>query len=90
MRRLIGIAKPIDLPFIKPIVVDEAQTNEQVAIKKQLPLIGKRNQFSKFKIIRTEATVSKVSKPATFIDSDEEEVEETEYKNDKELKESAV
>lgn len=49
-------------------------------------MIGKRNQFSKFKIVKVEAT-SKVSKPAKMFDSDEEDIEEDEKRVEKKCKE---
>lgn len=46
-------------------------------------MIGKRNQFSKFKIVKVEnATTNKDTKPAKFLNSDEEEVEEETEKED--------
>ncbi|XP_023298639.2 kanadaptin [Lucilia cuprina] len=81
VQRLIKIAKPIDLPFSKPSSDDkQSEVNEQSTIKKQLPMIGKRNQFSKFKIVKVQSTssTSKTSKPAKFLDSDEEEKDDVE------------
>ncbi|XP_065371709.1 kanadaptin [Calliphora vicina] len=90
IQRLIKIAKPIDLPFSKQTTdITQSQEQGQTNVKKHLPMIGKRNQFSKFKIVKVEATTtSKVSKPATFFDSDEEDIEENEKRVEKKCKES--
>ncbi|KAI8130698.1 hypothetical protein FF38_02734 [Lucilia cuprina] len=90
VQRLIKIAKPIDLPFSKPSSDDkQSEVNEQSTIKKQLPMIGKRNQFSKFKIVKVQSTssTSKTSKPAKFLDSDEEEKDDVEEPVDNKLME---
>ncbi|XP_073817749.1 kanadaptin [Musca autumnalis] len=79
-QRLLKIAKPVDLPFMR----NPLESNQQApgnAKKKQLPMIGKRNQFSKFKIVKPQestSTVNKSSKPPSQLASDEEEVEEYE------------
>ncbi|XP_037810648.1 kanadaptin [Lucilia sericata] len=91
VQRLIKIAKPIDLPFGKPSSDDkQSEANEKSTIKKQLPMIGKRNQFSKFKIVKVESTSikSKPSNPAKFLDSDEEETEDVDEPVENIFKES--
>ncbi|XP_075148994.1 kanadaptin [Haematobia irritans] len=79
--RLQKIAKPVDLPFIRnPLEVNQHDKKDKNEGKKrQLPMIGKRNQFSKFKIAKpSELPTSSVksTKPNVNLASDEEEVEE--------------
>ncbi|KAM7364013.1 kanadaptin [Cochliomyia hominivorax] len=74
VQRLIRIAKPVDLPFSTQIT-EQKQSQGQHMVKKQLPMIGKRNQFSKFKVIKMEVPKYN-SKPAKVFGSDEEEIEE--------------
>lgn len=75
IQRLIKIAKPIDLPFtIQNQTSTEIQGQSEV--KKQMPMIGKRNQFSKFKVVKVESKKPKDLKPAKAFGSDEEEMEE--------------
>ncbi|XP_017483074.1 PREDICTED: kanadaptin [Rhagoletis zephyria] len=73
IQRLIKIAKPIDLLF-------EKSTEKKNSTKiRQLPMIGKRNQFSKFKIapmVKTNQIKEKVTH--TDLASDEEEIEDDE------------
>ncbi|KAI9584318.1 hypothetical protein GQX74_006213 [Glossina fuscipes] len=73
VRKLIQITKPADIPCATASqnVASKAENH-----KKLLPMIGKRNQFSKFKIIT--ATTHKVEKPKgnKALASDEEEMEE--------------
>ncbi|TMW40782.1 hypothetical protein DOY81_014138 [Sarcophaga bullata] len=76
VQRLIKIAKPIDLPFTKPADGKSQSKTSQLhnsnVRKQQLPMIGKRNQFSKFKIVKIEnTTTNKESKPFKFLNSDE-------------------
>lgn len=85
LQRLIKIAKPIDLSFTTT-TNEKSQTSQlqnSNARKQQLPMIGKRNQFSKFKIVKIEnITTNKETKPVRFLNSDEEEVEEDNEKED--------
>uniref|UniRef100_A0A905AVW7 FHA domain-containing protein n=1 Tax=Glossina morsitans morsitans TaxID=37546 RepID=A0A905AVW7_GLOMM len=80
VRKLIQITKPADIPCAtaSQIVASKAEMN-----KKLLPMIGKRNQFSKFKIIT--ATTHKVEKPNInkALASDEEEMEEDDCDEEK-------
>lgn len=78
-QRLLKIAKPVDLPFVKnPQDKNPDEQNKMESKKKQLPLIGKRNQFSKFKIVKPSesAVLIKSAKPMVNLASDEEEVED--------------
>lgn len=78
-QRLLKIAKPVDLPFAKnPQDKNPDEQNKMESKKKQLPLIGKRNQFSKFKIVKPSesAVLTKSAKPKVHFASDEEEVED--------------
>ncbi|XP_054725866.1 kanadaptin [Anastrepha obliqua] len=72
VQRLIKIAKPIDFKF-ESIASAKISPNT----KRQLPIIGKRNQFSKFKIAKIVKTdkIAEIEKH-TNLASDEEELEE--------------
>ncbi|XP_011195421.2 kanadaptin isoform X1 [Zeugodacus cucurbitae] len=72
VQRLIKIAKPIDLQLNKPNETAKADSST----KRQLPMIGKRNQFSKFKIAKIITTNKKEEANCANLASDEEEVEE--------------
>ncbi|XP_061390040.1 kanadaptin [Musca vetustissima] len=77
-QRLLKIAKPVDLPFMRnPLEGHKNESAQGEVKKKQLPMIGKRNQFSKFKIVKPQES-NKSSKPSAQLASDEEEVEEEE------------
>ncbi|XP_037730398.1 kanadaptin [Drosophila subpulchrella] len=81
VERLLKIAKPTVLPFTTSIgaASKESSVQEGGAARKQLPMIGKRNQFSKFKVVK--APPSTQTKPqSNAFASDEEEVEEEEPK----------
>ncbi|XP_016995955.2 kanadaptin [Drosophila takahashii] len=85
VERLLKIAKPTALPFATSIAAatKESVAQEGSATRKQLPMIGKRNQFSKFKVVK--APPSTQTKPqSNAFASDEEEVEEEEAKEEKE------
>ncbi|XP_053945897.1 kanadaptin [Anastrepha ludens] len=72
VQRLIKIAKPIDFKF-ESIASAKISPNT----KRQLPIIGKRNQFSKFKIAKIVKSnkIAEIEKH-TNLASDEEEIEE--------------
>ncbi|XP_004524183.1 kanadaptin [Ceratitis capitata] len=73
VQRLIKIAKPIDLQFAK---LSETAKNDSTG-KRQLPMIGKRNQFSKFKIAKIVENHKSTTNPSNAnLASDEEEVED--------------
>ncbi|XP_017041208.2 LOW QUALITY PROTEIN: kanadaptin [Drosophila ficusphila] len=79
IERLLIIAKPTALPFstISATAAKQATGQESGAARRQLPMIGKRNQFSKFKVVK--ALPSTQTKPqSNAFASDEEEVEEEE------------
>ncbi|XP_052845606.1 kanadaptin [Drosophila gunungcola] len=79
IERLLRIAKPTALPFAtsSATATKDSFGQESSAARKQLPMIGKRNQFSKFKVVR--APPSTQTKPqSNAFASDEEEVEEEE------------
>ncbi|XP_013101456.2 kanadaptin [Stomoxys calcitrans] len=83
-QRLLKIAKPADLPFIKnPLEMNPQDLeNKNEAKKKPMPMIGKRNQFSKFKLVKPLAAPSeKQIKPHHSLASDEEEIEEEDNDN---------
>ncbi|KAH8312809.1 hypothetical protein KR044_012999 [Drosophila immigrans] len=83
LQRLIKIAKPTALPFLATMSSSVADNKEQEsnATKKQLPMIGKRNQFSKFKMVKAvPSTRPKVQ--TNVFESDGEEVEEDEVDDD--------
>ncbi|XP_017103550.2 kanadaptin [Drosophila bipectinata] len=74
VQRLLKIAKPTALPFVtsnETLIGESSSTG----VKKQLPMIGKRNQFSKFKVVRAAASTQPKPQSNAFA-SDEEEVEE--------------
>ncbi|KAH8236415.1 hypothetical protein KR026_001224 [Drosophila bipectinata] len=74
VQRLLKIAKPTALPFVTSNETLKGESSS-TGVKKQLPMIGKRNQFSKFKVVR--AAASTLPKPqSNAFASDEEEVEE--------------
>lgn len=78
-QRLLKIAKPVDLPFMRnPLEQSKSEQSQGEVKRRQLPMIGKRNQFSKFKIVKPQenSSASKSSKPPAQLASDEEEVEE--------------
>ncbi|XP_011197567.2 kanadaptin isoform X1 [Bactrocera dorsalis] len=72
VQRLIKLAKPIDFHLNKPSEKPTADSST----KRQLPMIGKRNQFSKFKIAKMVTTNKSEKANHTNLASDEEEVEE--------------
>ncbi|XP_039951826.1 kanadaptin isoform X2 [Bactrocera tryoni] len=72
VQRLIKLAKPIDFHLNKPSETPTADSST----KRQLPMIGKRNQFSKFKIAKMVTTNKSEKANHTNLASDEEEVEE--------------
>ncbi|XP_016985174.1 kanadaptin [Drosophila rhopaloa] len=79
IERLLKIAKPTALPFAtsSATATKESCAQEGNVARKQLPMIGKRNQFSKFKVVK--APPSTQTKPqSNAFASDEEEVEEEE------------
>jgi len=81
VERLLKIAKPTALPFTNSLAAcsKESSVQEGSAARKQLPMIGKRNQFSKFKVVKA-PTSTQTKPPANAFASDEEEVEEEEPK----------
>ncbi|KAH8382704.1 hypothetical protein KR009_004873 [Drosophila setifemur] len=74
VERLLKIAKPMALPFATSSQTDK-EANANTASKKQLPMIGKRNQFSKFKVVKALPCTLSKSQTKAFA-SDEEEVED--------------
>lgn len=72
VQRLIKLAKPIDFHLNK----SKETVKGDSSIKRQLPIIGKRNQFSKFKIAKMATTNKNEKGNNTNLASDEEEVEE--------------
>ncbi|XP_067632230.1 kanadaptin [Eurosta solidaginis] len=75
VQRLIKIAKPVNLKLDN----FDGSTNKAQSAKKQLPMIGKRNQFSKFKIAKIVEPTEVIKKAnVTNLASDEEEFEEDE------------
>ncbi|XP_017874174.1 PREDICTED: kanadaptin [Drosophila arizonae] len=81
LQRLIKIAKPTALPFDTPS--NNAQKVEANVAKKQLPMIGKRNQFSKFKIVKAQPIASSKAKVNAFADDEEVEEEDEEEETEK-------
>ncbi|XP_039491475.1 kanadaptin [Drosophila santomea] len=78
VERLLKIAKPTALPFTTSLAAGSKESVAQKgAVKKQLPMIGKRNQFSKFKVVKAPTSTQTVPQSNAFA-SDEEEVEEEE------------
>ncbi|EDW95935.1 kanadaptin [Drosophila yakuba] len=79
VERLLKIAKPTALPFTTSFAAGSKESVAQKggAVKKQLPMIGKRNQFSKFKVVKAPPSTQTVPQSNAFA-SDEEEVEEEE------------
>jgi len=79
LQRLIKIAKPTALPFLTSSGSSASANKEQEsnAAKKLLPMIGKRNQFSKFKVVKAVST-SRPKVQTKVFESDDEEVEEDE------------
>ncbi|XP_036217385.2 kanadaptin isoform X2 [Bactrocera oleae] len=71
VQRLIKLAKPID--FHLNMSNEKAKAD---SAKRQLPMIGKRNQFSKFKIAKMVTTNKSEKTNKTNLASDEEELEE--------------
>ncbi|ALC45470.1 CG7706 [Drosophila busckii] len=84
LQRLIKIAKPTMLPFTPQASCSTASINTQQrsADKKQLPMIGKRNQFSKFKVVKMVPSTTTKAQTAVFA-SEDEEVEEEEEEGEK-------
>lgn len=84
LQRLIKIAKPTALPFLASSTSAEgaAKSQEGNPVKKQLPMIGKRNQFSKFKVIKAVPSTQPKVKVNAF-ESEGEEVEEEEEEEEK-------
>lgn len=86
IQRLIQIAKPLEFSIGKNFneKTPTEQTKSEVTTKKQqLPMIGKRNQFSKFKTITAMPIKPALPKPAKaekLLGSDEEEIEEDDEK----------
>uniref|UniRef100_A0A1A9W5U3 Uncharacterized protein n=1 Tax=Glossina brevipalpis TaxID=37001 RepID=A0A1A9W5U3_9MUSC len=85
IRRLIRITKPTDLPQASP---SQTLAKKEENSKKLLPMIGKRNQFSKFKFVT--ATTHKVDKSNSKknLASDEEEMEEDDYNEENNTQDS--
>ncbi|XP_034660724.1 kanadaptin [Drosophila subobscura] len=82
VQRLIEIAKPACLPYTTSsatATITSAAAQEGSGAKKQLPMIGKRNQFSKFKVV-TALPSSRATVQSNAFAPDEEEVEEEELK----------
>ncbi|KAH8308284.1 hypothetical protein KR059_009900 [Drosophila kikkawai] len=82
VQRLLKIAKPTALPFAsgRATAKDESPGQEgSAAVKRQLPMIGKRNQFSKFKVVKAPTSTQTKTQAKAFA-SDEEEDEEEEAK----------
>ncbi|EDW83668.1 uncharacterized protein Dwil_GK13733 [Drosophila willistoni] len=78
IERLIKIAKPTALPYSSTSAKESIpSTQEESVAKKQLPMIGKRNQFSKFKVVKATPSTQVTSHLKAFA-SDEEEVEQEE------------
>ncbi|XP_030371628.1 kanadaptin [Scaptodrosophila lebanonensis] len=77
LQRLIKIAKPTAMPFQVTGMETDSKAQGSLANKKQLPMIGKRNQFSKFKVIKALPSTRTKASTKAFA-SDEEEVEEEE------------
>ncbi|XP_062121643.1 kanadaptin [Drosophila sulfurigaster albostrigata] len=90
LQRLIKIAKPTALPFLATTSSSSADNKEQEssATKKQLPMIGKRNQFSKFKVVKA-APSTRPKVQSNVFEPDGEEVEEEE-EAEKDIKTDAV
>ncbi|KAH8407952.1 hypothetical protein KR222_005000 [Zaprionus bogoriensis] len=88
VQRLIKIAKPTALPFLASSSssgAGEGNTQEGSAQKKQLPMIGKRNQFSKFKVVKAMPTQRPKAQANAFAsDGEEFDDEEEEEKEKKE------
>ncbi|XP_030556313.1 kanadaptin [Drosophila novamexicana] len=80
LQRLIRIAKPTALPFVTP----KNKTLDSNVAKKQLPMIGKRNQFSKFKVIKATPSVRAKASEEQEFEEEEEEQDEKEEKQEKE------
>ncbi|KAH8283890.1 hypothetical protein KR054_004623 [Drosophila jambulina] len=92
VQRLLKIAKPTALPFetSKATAKDETTGQEgSAAVKRQLPMIGKRNQFSKFKVVKAPTNTQTKPQSKAFA-SDEEEDEEEEAKDQVEEEEIAT
>ncbi|EDV48574.1 kanadaptin [Drosophila erecta] len=80
VERLLKIAKPTALPFTTSLAAGSKDSagQEGGAARKQLPMIGKRNQFTKFKVVKAPST--QTAPQSNAFASDEEEVEEEEVK----------
>lgn len=92
VERLLKIAKPTALPFTTSLAAGSKESTAQeggAAKKKQLPMIGKRNQFSKFKVVKASPSTQTMTQSNAFA-SDEEEVEEDEVKEKVKEKEAEV
>ncbi|EDW24946.1 GL24426 [Drosophila persimilis] len=82
VQRLIQIAKPACLPYTTSsatATITSASQEGNNGAKKQLPMIGKRNQFSKFKVV-TALPSSRATVQSNAFAPDEEEIEEEEVK----------
>ncbi|KAH8258273.1 hypothetical protein KR038_009070 [Drosophila bunnanda] len=81
VQRLLKIAKPTALPFAtgKATAKEESPGQEGSVLKRQMPMIGKRNQFSKFKVVKAPTSTQTKTQSKAFA-SDEEEDEEEEAK----------
>ncbi|KAH8232596.1 hypothetical protein KR032_010143 [Drosophila birchii] len=93
VQRLLKIAKPTALPFATGQATAKDQTQGQegkeAAVKRQLPMIGKRNQFSKFKVVKAPTSTQTKPQSKAFA-SDEEEDEEEEVKETEKNQVAAV
>ncbi|XP_068152427.1 kanadaptin [Drosophila tropicalis] len=84
IERLIKIAKPTALPYSSTIAKETIpSTQEESTAKKQLPMIGKRNQFSKFIVVKATPSTQVTSHLKAFA-SDEEEIEQEEEEGEEE------
>ncbi|XP_055906773.1 kanadaptin [Eupeodes corollae] len=90
IKRLIQIAKPIDLPAIMSTDAEPAKKT------RQLPMVGKRNQFS-YKALKPLRLPPKEGSAASVaaafekeLKSDEEEVEEEEEEEEKSTENTAI
>ncbi|XP_037952773.1 kanadaptin-like [Teleopsis dalmanni] len=86
IERLIKIAKPTLIAFTA--CTSTQQTTNTVGKPKQLPMIGKRNQFSKFKVIKpitanVKSTVTKFDDNGVEIEEEEDEDEDEKEENNK-------
>ncbi|KAH8278697.1 hypothetical protein KR018_007284 [Drosophila ironensis] len=86
VRRLLKIAKPTALPFTTISEPTKDDDGPNAGARKQLPMIGKRNQFSKFKVVKALPCTQTKAESNAFASDEEEMEEEDEPKSEVEEK----